>query len=116
MKVYHLKLSLDPSSLATKLLYLDRMLKDVETKFRAMLPHEEGLLLRPVLITHSAKKISQKYKKLHQRSLNYSSLALDSKAYHKKDWRFRNRVGSMALRQKGRDIIKILTCILHAYF
>ena len=81
---------------ATKLLCLDCMLKDVETKSRAMLPHE-SILLRPALVTHSA-KITQKYKKLHQRSLKYSSLALHSK---KKDWHFRNHVGSKALKHKN---------------
>ena len=54
----------------TKFLCLDRMLKDVETNFRAILPHQDGILLRPALITHSAKKVSRKYKKLHQRSLS----------------------------------------------
>ncbi len=57
---------------STKLRHLDQMLKDVEAKFRGMLPHEGGLLLRPALVTHSAKMISQKYKKLHQKSLKYS--------------------------------------------
>ena len=77
---------------ATKLLCLDRMLKEVETKLRAMLPHQDGILLRPALITHSAKKVSQKYKKLNQRSLKYSALSLHSKGRHKKkDWRFGNQ-------------------------
>ena len=86
---------------ATKLLSLDRMLKEVETKFRATLPHQDGILLRPALVTHRAKKVSQKYKKLHQRCIKYSSLPPHSKAQKKKKhWHFRNRVGGKADRHK----------------
>lgn len=89
------------------------MLKDVEATLRAMLPHQEGLLLRPAIVTHSARKISQKYKKLHQQSLKYSPLALHSRPRHKKkDWRFRNRVGSKALRHKKVGFITVSTCVL----
>ena len=92
---------------ATKLLWLDSMLKDIETKLRTVLPHQDGLLLRPALITHTAKKVSKKYKKIHQRSLRYSSLSLHSKARQKKkDWHFRNRVGGKALRHKKVPITK----------
>ena len=35
---------------------LDSMLNEVERKFREKLPHYEGLLLRPALITDAAKK------------------------------------------------------------
>ena len=43
---------------------LDSMLNEVERKFREKLPHHEGLLLRPALITDAAKKVSLKYKKM----------------------------------------------------
>ena len=77
------------------------MLKEVETQFRATLPHQDGILLRPALVTHTAKKVSWKYKRLHQRSLRYSSLPSHSKArQRKRDWRFRNRVGGKADRLK----------------
>lgn len=96
---------------ATQLLHLNHMLKDVEAKFRATLPQQEGILLRPAIATHSAKKISQKYKKLHQKSLQYSSLRVHSKVHDKKrDWRFRNRVGSKALSHKKVGIITI-SCV-----
>ena len=84
------------------------MLKDVEAKFRATLPHQDGILLRPAIVNTLSKKISQKYKKLRQRSLKYSSLALHLKALHKKkDWCFRNRVGSKALRHKKVEILQV---------
>lgn len=75
---------------------LDQTLKDIETKFRATLPNQDGILLRPAIITDTAKRVSQKYKKL--RSSQYSSLLSQNKSKPKRDWHFMNRVGSKAER------------------
>lgn len=72
---------------------LDHTLKEVETKLRATLPHHDGMLLRPAMITNAAKKVSLKYKKM--RLSKYSSLPSQAKGHvGKRDWRFKNRVGS----------------------
>ena len=77
---------------------LDHMLKEVETKLRASLPHDDGILLRPAM-TNAAKKVSLKYKKM--RLSQYSSLLSRTKGrVGKKDWHFRNRMGSKAERYK----------------
>ena len=87
---------------------LDSMLNEVERKFREKLPHHEGLLLRPALITDAAKKVSLKYKKM--RLSRYGSLPLHSKVRAgKKDWRHRNRVGHKADRYR-----KVILNIHHA--
>lgn len=84
---------------AKMLQQLDQMLKAVETKLRGALPNQDGILLRPAIITNTAKKVSRKYKKF--RSSQYSSLSSQNKSSkQKKDWHFRNRVGSKAERYK----------------
>ena len=62
-----------------KLQMLHELLKNVEDKFRSLLPHQDGLLLRPTLMTHTAttaRRISQKYRRLQLRSSRYGSLPL----------------------------------------
>ena len=78
---------------------LQYMLINVENQFRSMLPHDNGLLLRPVG-THriaTAKKVCRKYRTLQLKSL-YRSLPLhhNSKKNKSGDWRFKNRVGKRA--------------------
>lgn len=81
-----------------KLQMLHQMLKNVENRFRSLLPHQDGLLLRPTLVTHLARKVSLKYRKLRLRSSKYGCLPL-----HKRTrkgtigkWRYWNRVGKKA--------------------
>ena len=57
---------------------LDSMLNEVERKFREKLPHHEGLLLRPALITDAAKKVSLKYKKMGNSMSNQQANAFAS--------------------------------------
>ena len=50
-----------------KLQMLHELLKNAEDKFRSLLPHQGGLLLRPTLMTHTttaARKVSLKYRRL----------------------------------------------------
>ncbi len=78
---------------------LDHMLKEVEAKLRATLPHDDGILLRPAMVTNAAKRVSLKYRKM--RLSQYSSLPSQAKGrVGKRDWRFRNRIGSKAERYK----------------
>lgn len=78
---------------------LESMLHEVERKFREKLPHHEGLLLRPAVVTDEAKRVSLKYKKM--RLSQYCSLPLHAKVRAgKKDWRHRNRVGHKADRYR----------------
>ncbi len=85
------------------------MLKDVEAKFRGMLPHEGGLL---ALVTHSAKKISQKYKKLCTKNPFLPIRAFKDPpqkkglAYFKLAY-FKSRVGN-----KGEDYLRVRTIII----
>lgn len=62
-----------------KLETLHQMLQTVEDKFSSLLPHQDDLLLRPALVTHTvtaARKVSQKYRRLQLRSSKYGSLPL----------------------------------------
>lgn len=86
---------------ASQLTDLNKMLKEVEEKFRSLLPHQDGILLRPAIVTHQAKKITKKYQKIHKCALQYSSLALNTTAANRrKDWHFNPRVGKKADRYK----------------
>ena len=83
------------------------MLRKVEDSFRALLPHENGLLVRPV-VTHTittAKKVSRKYRHLVQSS--YGSLPLHNKSKKKNgEWRYKNRVGKRA--DEWKKVCKII--------
>ena len=96
---------------------LHQMLKNVEDKFRSLLPHQDGLLLRPALVTHTvtaARKVSQKYKRLQLRSSKYGPLPLYKRTRKGAlgEWRYLNRVGKKAdERKKVCLYVSVCVCV-----
>ncbi len=84
---------------STKLQHLDRLLKDVEAKFRAMLPHEGSRLTFKTCPRYPFSK--EDITKVQETAPKISSLSVHSKTHHKKkDWHFKSRAGSKAIRYK----------------
>ena len=79
-----------------ELLNLLGNLKKLQTDIGSSLPHAEGLLLRPVSLLKTARKIKQKYKRLMDTATSYSSLEPTSKRGRKRQhWKLQ-RVGIKA--------------------
>ena len=79
-----------------ELLNLLGNLKKLQTDIGSSLPHAEGLLLRPVSLLKTARKIKQKYKRLMDTAASYSSLEPTSKRGRKRQhWKLQ-RVGIKA--------------------
>ena len=79
-----------------ELLNLLGNLKRLQTDIGSSLPHAEGLLLRPVSLLKTARKIKQKYKRLMDTAASYSSLEPTSKRGRKRQhWKLQ-RVGIKA--------------------
>lgn len=79
------------------LLDLCDKLKLLENQLRESLPSVDGLIVRSTSLSERTRRIKQKYSKIFSQAKKYASL--DSAVQHKrgpkrKDWRFRNRVGS----------------------
>ena len=62
-------------------------LKKLQTDIGSSLPHAEGLVLRPVSLLKTARKIKQKYKRLMDTTASYSSLEPTSTLEHWKQQR-----------------------------
>ena len=87
----------------TVLLNLLGKIKELQTDIRSSLPHAEGLLLRPVSLLKTARKIKQKYKCLVDMAASYSSLEPTGKRGRKRQYWKLQRVGIKAakLRQSA---------------
>lgn len=78
------------------LLNLLGKLKKLQTDIGSSLPHAEGLVLRPVSLLKTARKIKQKYKRLMDTAASYSSLEPTSKRGRKRQHWKQQRVGIKA--------------------
>ena len=75
-------------------------LKKLQTDIGSSLPHAEGLLLRPVSLLKTARKIKQKYKRLMDTAASYSSLEPTSKRGRKRQhWKLRVGIKAAKLRE-----------------
>lgn len=72
------------------LLAFNEELQALESRMREEIPHQNGLLLRPALITRIAKKTKMKYSKL-------GSLEKQKKQ-KASEWKFKGRAGDKAQR------------------
>ena len=81
---------------------LSSTLNDIQKLSEAMrnvLPDVEGLLLRPVSLSESARKIKQRYYLRKQKALKFRSLETSlPRGRKKEDSKFRGRVGRKANR------------------
>lgn len=80
----------------TRLLDLDTQLKDLLQKFRADLPQEEQLIVRPSIVSRAI-GIKRKYARIKPKLSRCSKLPKTKpKGRRKADSKFRNRVGTRA--------------------